>query len=198
MIKYKCLCCNKDYSNKLDKELKKKFKNTFKFFNNDINNLILLLRKGFYPYEYMDDWEKFIETALPEKEEFYSSLSMEEFTDADYMHGKRVCKDFKIKNLGEYHDWYLKSDTVILADVFKNFRKMCLKIYELDPVKFISAPGLAWQAALKKAKVNLELLIDINMLLIIEKDIREGICAAIHWYAKANKKDYDKNMKDHD
>ena len=198
MIKYKCLCCNKDYSNKLDKELKKKFKNTFKFFNNDINNLILLLRKGFYPYEYMDDWEKFIETTLPEKEEFYSSLSMEEFTDADYMHGKRVCKDFKIKNLGEYHDWYLKSDTVILADVFKNFRKMCLKIYELDPVKFISAPGLAWQAALKKAKVNLELLIDINMLLIIEKGIREGICAAIHWYAKANKKDYDKNMKDHD
>ena len=198
MIKYKCLCCNKDYSNKLDKELKKKFKNTFKFFNNDINNLILLLRKGFYPYEYMDDWEKFIETTLPEKEEFYSSLSMEEFTDADYMHGKRVCKDFKIKNLGEYHDWYLKSDTVILADVFKNFRKMCLKIYELDPVKFISAPGLAWQAALKKAKVNLELLIDIDMLLIIEKGIREGICAAIQWYAKANKKDYDKNMKDHD
>ena len=198
MIKYKCLCCNKDYSNKLDKELKKKFKNTFKFFNNDINNPILLLREGFYPYEYMDDWEKFIETTLPEKEEFYSSLSMEEFTDADYMHGKRVCKDFKIKNLGEYHDWYLKSDTVILADVFKNFRKMCLKIYELDPVKFISAPGLAWQAALKKAKVNLELLIDINMLLIIEKGIREGICAAIHWYAKANKKDYDKNMKDHD
>ena len=198
MIKYKCLCCNKDYSNKLDKELKKKFKNTFKFFNNDINNPILLLREGFYPYEYMDDWEKFIETTLPEKEEFYSSLSMEEFTDADYMHGKRVCKDFKIKNLGEYHDWYLKSDTVILADVFKNFRKMCLKIYELDPVKFISAPGLAWQAALKKAKVNLELLIDIDMLLIIEKGIREGICAAIHWYAKANKKDYDKNMKDHD
>ena len=198
MIKYKCLCCNRDYSNKLDKELKKKFKNTFKFFNNDINNPILLLREGFYPYEYMDDWEKFIETTLPEKEEFYSSLSMEEFTDADYMHGKRVCKDFKIKNLGEYHDWYLKSDTVILADVFKNFRKMCLKIYELDPVKFISAPGLAWQAALKKAKVNLELLIDIDMLLIIEKGIREGICAAIQWYAKANKKDYDKNMKDHD
>ena len=198
MIKYKCLCCNKDYSNKLDKELKKKFKNTFKFFNNDINNPILLLRKGFYPYEYMDDWEKFIETTLAEKEEFYSSLSMEEFTDADYMHGKRVCKDFKIKNLGEYHDWYLKSDTVILADVFKNFRKMCLKTYELDPVKFISAPGLAWQAALKKAKVNLELLIDIDMLLIIEKGIREGICAAIQWYAKANKKDYDKNMKDHD
>ena len=198
MRKYKCLCCNKDYSNKLDKELKKKFKNTFKFFNNDINNPILLLRKGFYPYEYMDDWEKFIETTLAEKEEFYSSLSMEEFTDADYMHGKRVCKDFKIKNLGEYHDWYLKSDTVILADVFKNFRKMCLKIYELDPVKFISAPGLAWQAALKKAKVNLELLIDIDMLLIIEKGIREGICAAIQWYAKANKKDYDKNMKDHD
>ena len=198
MIKYKCLCCNKDYSNKLDKELKKKFKNTFKFFNNDINNLILLLRKGFYPYEYMDDWEKFIETTLPEKEEFYSSLSMEEFTDADYMHGKRVCKDFKIKNLGEYHDWYLKSDTVILADVFKNFRKMCLKIYELDPVKRISAPGLTWKSALKKTEVKLELLTDIDALLIVEREIRGGICHAIHRYAKANNnymKDYDKNKE---
>ena len=80
---------------------------------------------------------------------------MEDITDADYVHGKRVCKDFEIKNVGEYHDFYLKSDTLLLADVFENFRKMCLKIYHLDLVKFISATGLAWQAALKKTELKL-------------------------------------------
>ena len=99
-IKYKCLSCNKDYPNKIDEALKKKFKNTFKFSNNDINKFILLFREGVYPYEYMDDWEKFNETTLPEKGEFYSNLNMEDITDVDYMHGKRVCKDLEIKNLG--------------------------------------------------------------------------------------------------
>ena len=89
-----------------------------------------MLRKGVYPYEYMDDWEKFNETTLPEKEDVYSNLNMEDITDKDYMHGKRVFKDFEIKNLGEYHDLYLKSDTLLLADVFESFRKMCLKIYQ--------------------------------------------------------------------
>ena len=84
------------------------FKNTFKFSDNDINKFILLLRKGIYPYEYVDDWEKFNETTLPEKEEFYSNLNMEDITNADYMHAKRVCKDFEIKYLGEYHVLYLK------------------------------------------------------------------------------------------
>ena len=119
----------------------------------------------------MDDWEKFNETTLPEKE-FYSNLNMEDITDAAYIHAKRVCKDFEIKNLGEYHDLYLKSDTLLLADVFENFRKMCLKIYHLDPVIFLSAPGLAWQVALKKTEVKLELLTDIDMLLMVEKRIR--------------------------
>ena len=100
MVKYKCLSCNKDYSSKLGERLKKRFKNTFKFSNNDINKFILLLRKGVYPYEYMDDWEKFKETTLFEKEEFYSSLNMEDITDTDYTHAKIVCKDFEIKNLG--------------------------------------------------------------------------------------------------
>ena len=163
MIKQKCLSCNKDYSNKIDEELKKRFKNTLKFSNNNNNKFILLLKKGVYPYEYMHEWEKFNEITLPEKEEFYSNLNMD-ITDADYMHGKRVCKDFEIKHLGEYHDLYLKSETLLLVDVFKNFRKMCLKIYELDPVKFLSASGLAWQAALKEADVKLELLNDNDML----------------------------------
>ena len=98
----------------------------------------------------MDDWEKFNETLLPEKEDFYSHLNMEDITDADYVHTKRVCKDFEIKSLGEYHDLYVQSDTLSLPDVFENFRKMCINIYELGPAKFLSAPGLAWQAASKK------------------------------------------------
>ena len=143
LIKYKRLSCNKDYSNKLNEPLKKGFKSKFKFSNNDINKFILLLRKGVYPYEYMDELEKFNETTLPEKEEFYSNLNMKDITDADYIHTKRVCKDFEIKNLGEYHDLCLKSETLLLADFFEHFRKMCLKIYHLDSVKFLSAPGLA-------------------------------------------------------
>ena len=70
------------------------------------------------------------------------------------MHAKRVCKDSEIKNLGEYHDLYAQSDKLLLADVFENFRNMCLKIYKLDPAKFLSAPDLASQAALKKLKQN--------------------------------------------
>ena len=92
--------CNKDYSTKFNEELKKKFKNTLKFSNNDINKFILLVRKGVHPHEYMDEWENFNETTLPEKEEFYSNLNLENITDTDYMHVKRVCKDFEIKNLG--------------------------------------------------------------------------------------------------
>ena len=111
----------------------------------------MLPRKSVYPYEHMDEWEKFNETTLPEKEEFCSNLNLEDITDADYVHAKRVCKDFEIKNLGEYHDLYLKIDTLLLADIFENFRKMCLKIYHLDLVKFLLAPGLVWQAVLKKA-----------------------------------------------
>ena len=87
-----------------------------------------MLRKRVYPYEYMDDWEKFNETTLPEEEEFYSYLNLENITDADYMDAKRVCKDFEVKKLGEYHNLYLQSDILLLADVLENFRKMCLKI----------------------------------------------------------------------
>ena len=123
LVKYKCLSCNKDYSKKIDEEWKKRFKNTFKFSNNDITKFILLLRKGVYPYKYMDVWEKFNQTTLPAKEELYSNLIVEDIIDVDYMLAKRVDKDFEIKKLGEYYDFYLKSDTLLLADIFKNFRK---------------------------------------------------------------------------
>ena len=160
--------------------------------------IILLLRKGVYLCEYMDVWEKFNKTSLPEKEYFYSHLNMEDITDVDYAHVKRVCKDFEIKSLGEYYEWYVQSDTLLLADVIENFRNMCINIYKLDPAKFLSAPGLAWQAALKKTKVKLDLLPDIDMLLMVEKGIRGGICHSIYQYAKANNKymkDYDKNKE---
>ena len=97
---------------------------------------------------------------------------MEDINDADYAHEKRVCKDFEIKNLEEYHDLYVQSDSLWLADVFENLRIICQEIYELDPAKFLSAAGLAWQAALKKKKVKLDLLTHIDMLLTVEKGIK--------------------------
>ena len=153
IIEYKCLVCNKNCQTKFDEKLKERFFNTYKFSNHNNSRFILLFRKGFYPYEYMDDSEKFNERMLPEKEDFYSHLNMEDSTDADYARAKRVSKDFEIKNLGEYHDLCVQSDTLLLADVFENFRNMCLEIYEL--AKFLSAPRLAWQAALKKVKLDL-------------------------------------------
>ena len=113
---------------------------------------------------------------------------MEDTVDADDVHAKRDCKNFEIKNSGKYHDLYVQSNTLLFADVFENFRNMCLEIYELYPAKIFSAPGLAWQAALKKTKVKLDLLTDINMLLLVEKCIRGRICHSIYWYAKANSK----------
>ena len=157
----------------------------------------MLLRKGIYPYEYIDSWERFDETSLPDKEAFYSSLNMEGITSVDYRHAKRVYKEFKLKNLGDYHDLNVQIDTLLLADVFENFRNKCIEIYELDPAHFLSAPGLAWQACLKKTGVKLELLTDIDMLLMVEKGIRGGICYAIHRSAKANNKyikNYNKNI----
>ena len=112
----------------------------------------------------MDDWEKSNETLLPEKEEFYRHLSMEDITDADYAHAKRVCKDFELKHLGEYHDLYVQSNALLLANVSENFRNMCLKIYKLDLAKFLSTPGLVWQEALENTKQKLDLLTDIDML----------------------------------
>ena len=116
------MCCNKNYEKNFDEDLKKWLFNTCKFSNQDVNKFILLLQRLVYPFEFMDDWETFNEASLPEKEDFYSHLNMEDTTDADYVHPKRVCKDFEIKNLGEYHNLYVQSDTLFLADVFKNFQ----------------------------------------------------------------------------
>ena len=145
----------------------------------------------------MNNWERFNETSLPSKESFYSNLNMEDIDDIDYRHGNNVFNKFKLNNLGDYHDLYVQSDTLLLADVFENFRDMCLKEYELDPAHFLSLPGLAWQACLKKTNVELELLTDYDMLLMVEKGIRGGICHSLHRYAKANNK-YMKNYNNNE
>ena len=184
--------CDSYYKKKFNKEVIKKFKNTYSFCNNDLNKFILLLGKGVYSYEYMDSWERFNETSLPNKKYFYSNLNMENIDDIDYRHDNNVFKSFKLENLGDYHDLYVQSDTLLLADVFENFRDMCIKVDELDPAHFVSLPGLAWQACLKKTNIELGLLTDYDMLLMVEKGIRGGICHSIHRYAKANNK-YMKN-----
>ena len=112
-----------------------------------------MLRTGVYPYEYMDNWERFNETSLPGKESFYSNLNMEDIDDIDYRRDNNIFNKFKLNNLGDYHDLYVQSDTLLLADVFENFRDMCLKEYELDPAHFLSLPGLAWQACLRKTNI---------------------------------------------
>ena len=120
------------------------------------------------------------------EDHYYSELNQKGITKEDLKHVKKVCDAFKIKNLGEYHDLYVQSDTSLLADVFESFRDKCLEIYELDPAHFLSAPGLAWQACLKKINVELESLTDFDMLLKFENGIRGGMCQTPYRYAKAN------------
>ena len=138
----------------------------------------------------MNEWNKFYETELPTKDKFYSSLNREHITDQDYQHEKAVWNTFEINNLGDYHDIYVQLDTLLLADIFENFRT-------IDPCYFVSTPGLAIEACLKMTGVKLELLTDINMILMFEKGIRGGISQAIYRYASANNKymsNYNENI----
>ena len=195
-LMYKCLKCQ-HISYKPQQSLIDKFNNTYRLCGNDNQNFVLLLRKGIYPYEYIDDWEKLNETALPLKKDFYSNLNLEYIKDKHYEHAKNVWNTFKIKNLGEYHDLHIQSDTLLLSDVFETFRKTCIKEYELDPCYFVSAPGFSWEACLKLTKVKLELLTDVDMLLMFEKWIRDDISQAIHKHTTANNKymkGYNKNV----
>ena len=186
-LSYKCRECGEIRYDSIN-GLIKKFPSVYQFCKGDLNNLILMLRNGVYFYEDMDNWGKFDKTTIRSKEGFYSKLNLEGISDADYENAQKVWGVFGIKNRREYHDLYAQSDTLLLADVFENFRNMLLQIYELDPIYFVSAPWLEWQAYFKKTKVKLELLTDYNMLLMVEKEIRGGICQATHRYAKANNK----------
>ena len=162
------------------------FKNLLKYFTP--KQAEILKQKGFYPYEYMNTEEKFNDTKLPPREAFYSKLSGRGIKEKDYNHAWNVWNTFKMKNFKEYHELYNITDVLLLADVFENFRDICLKIYGLDPVYYFTAPGLAWDACLKMTDIDLELLSDPNMLLMFEKGIRGGISIISNRYGEANNK----------
>ena len=162
------------------------FKNISKYFKPE--QVELIKQKGFYPYEFMDKLEKFNDTKLPPREAFYSKLSGKGITEKNYKHAWNVWNTFKMKTFKDYHKLYNETDALLLADVFENFRDLCLKIYGLDPVYYFTAPGLAWDACLKITNINLELLSDPNMLLMFEKGIRGGISIISNRYGEANNK----------
>ena len=200
-----------------DKTFKIIFKDSLKFMSSSLGELInnlpkdafnnllkyftpkqaeILKQKGFYPYEYMDKVERFKENKPPPLKAFYSKLSGRGITKEDYKHVWNVWNTFNMKTLKEYHELYNITDVLLLADVFENFRDLCLKIYKLDPVYYFTTPGLAWDACLKMTDIQLELLSDVNMLLMFEKGIRGGISIISNRYGEANNKymkDYDKN-----
>ena len=148
----------------------------------------LLKQKGFYPYEYMDSIEKFKEDKPPPQKVFHSKLTGKGISNKNYNHVLNVWNTFNMKTFKDYHELYNVSDVLLVADVFENFRDLCLKIYGLDPVYYFTAPGLAWDACLKMTGINLELLSNENMLLMFEKGIRGGISIISNRYGEANNK----------
>ena len=148
----------------------------------------LLAKKGIYPYDYMNGIAKFSEIQLPPKKKIYSKLNDCGVSDEDYEHAQKIWKEFEIQNLGDYHDLYLKSDVLLLADVFEEFRNICLENYSLDPAWYYTSPGLSWDALLKHSGAKLELLTDPDMLLMFEKGIRGGISMISNRFGQANNK----------
>ena len=148
----------------------------------------LLTRKGVYAYEYINSSDRFEETQLPPINAFYSNLNMSSISEDDYQHAQKVWKEFGIRNLGDYHDLYLRTDVVLLANVYEAFRDTCLRHYSLDQAHFYTSPGLAWKACLKRTGIKLELLTDPDMLLMFERGIRGGITQVVRKYASANNK----------
>ena len=148
----------------------------------------LLTRKEVYPNEYVNTWDRFNETQLPPIDVFYSNLNMSSISEEDYQHAQRVWKEFGIRDLGDYHDLYLRTDVVLLANVFEAFRDTCLKHYKLDPAHFYTSPGLSWCTCLKHTGIKLELVTNPDMLQIFERGIRGGITQAVRKYALANNK----------
>ena len=193
----------------LDKLVKNLSDEDFKYLVNEFTseNLKILKQKGAYPYEYMNSFKRFNEDKLCAKKYFYSSTKDKKISEdgkisdgnvsiEDYMVCEKIWDKFKMKNMGDYHDHYLKKDVLLLANVFEKFSGTCLKCYEVDPCHYFSAPGLSWDAMLKMTGVKLEKISDIDKYLFIEKGLRGGISYIAKRYAKANNKyrsDYDPN-----
>ena len=140
----------------------------------------LLTRKGVFPYEYIESFERFKETTRPEKEKYHSTPSKKDITDEEYEFAKEVWEKFKLKNIGELHDLYMNTDVMILADVFESFRKTSLEKYKLDPAHFTTAPGLSWAACLRKTKVRLELMPDPDMSIYNDMSLLEGVSGVLN------------------
>ena len=168
----------------LVKSDKTKFKAVFKFFDN--KNIDLLLRKGIFPYSYCSSFNKFNEGSLPDKSAFYNDITKEDLSDDLYAHAQKVWVNFNIKTLGEYHDLYVKCDTLSLCDVFEAFRELALNEYKLDPCHFYTTPGFAFNACLYKTNAKIELITCPSMYLFIESALRGGVCQISKRYAKAN------------
>ena len=158
----------------------------------------MMMQKGIYPYDYMDDWKRFDEARLPPKDKFYSKLNESDISDEDYEHGKNVWDVFKCKTLGDYHNLYVESDVLLLADVFENFRTLCMVDDELDPAHYYTLPNYAWDAMMKRTGIKLDLLTDYDMHLMVEQGLRGGISLISHRHAVANNpyiKEYDPKKK---
>ncbi|KAF7996123.1 hypothetical protein HCN44_010379 [Aphidius gifuensis] len=183
----------------LANELEDKDKSISLSFCNNLEEFKLITKKGIFPYDYIDSWEKFNEKQLPSKLEFYSQLNEEHISEIDYNHACNVWEKFHIKNLGEYSDLYLRTDVLLLADIFENFRYFCLKTYELDPAHYFTLPGLSFNAMLKYTEIELELITDADKLLFIEGGIRGGLSQCSHRHVIANNKymnEYNPNIED--
>ena len=188
-------------NSRLDKLVKNLSDNDFKYLNEDngSKNLEYLKQKGACPYEYMDNFERFNEEKLPDKECFYRSVKDGKTGEngkklyghkshEEYLTCKRNWYVFKTKIMGNYHDHYLKKDVLLLADRFEKFIGTCMKIYGLDPCHYFSSPGLSWDAMLKMAEIELEKISDIDKYLFIEKGLRAGTSYIAKRYARANNK----------
>ena len=156
--------------------------------------LDLMSQKGVYPYDFMDSFEKFNKTELPNKDQFCSILNDHDITDDEYDHAKKVWNTFMIKTMGEYHDLYLVSNVLLLTDVFENFRKTCMQYYKLDPCHYFMSPGLSWDAMLKMTNIKLELMTEIDMFQFIKKGMHGGVSYIANRYGNAN----NKYMKEYD
>ena len=145
-----------------------------------------MTRKGVYSYEYMDSSERFQERELPPKDVFYSPLTEEDISEIDYTHTQRVFSHFDMTDLRDYHNFYLLTDVLLLANVFEKFRDMCLQHYGLDPIQNYTSSGLSWQAALKMMDVEFYLLTDIDQHLLIEEEIKRGVAIISYRYVRTN------------